>query len=264
MSGSAKERRFDVLSALKEPTAENDADTGILRKKILKKKKQLQRIYDHWYAFIQKNLPQCKGAVLELGSGAGYLDSAIPGLIKSDISFYPDIHLQLDARALPFRNGSLRAIVMTDVFHHIPDAALFLEEAENRLCENGRIIMIEPWVTKWSSLVYRYLHHEPFLPDANNWAFDPSLGPLYSANSALPWIVFHKDAQTFKRRFNSLNIMELKVHMPLSYLITGGFAFRPLLPDCLFERWLSLENRLPVLSSKSGMFASIVLEKITG
>ena len=31
--------------------------------------------------------------------------------------------------------------------------------------------MIEPWVTPWSSLIYKKLHHEPFQPRAEGWKF---------------------------------------------------------------------------------------------
>ncbi len=60
---------------------------------------------------------------LELGSGAGFLQQHIDRLITSEIFRCPDITMVLDACALPFEDRSLRAIVMTDVLHHIPRCA---------------------------------------------------------------------------------------------------------------------------------------------
>jgi hypothetical protein len=45
----------------------------------------------------------------------------IPRLITSEVFNCPGIQVVLDGQALPIAAGSLRAIVMTDVLHHIPD-----------------------------------------------------------------------------------------------------------------------------------------------
>ncbi len=34
--------------------------------------------------------------------------------------------------------------------------------------------MIEPWVTPWSRIIYKYLHHEPFDPHETEWCFPPT------------------------------------------------------------------------------------------
>jgi ubiquinone/menaquinone biosynthesis C-methylase UbiE len=44
---------------------------------------------------------------------------------------------QLSPRKLPFPDGSLRAIVMTDVMHHIADAECFSAEAQRTLVPGG-------------------------------------------------------------------------------------------------------------------------------
>ncbi len=67
--------------------------------------------------------------MVELGSGAGFLADYVPDLITSEVFPASDIRLVLDARTLPFATGSLRAIVMADVLHHIPDNHAFLAEA---------------------------------------------------------------------------------------------------------------------------------------
>jgi len=44
-------------------------------------------------------------------------------------------------------DGSLRAIVMTDVLHHIPNVESFFAEAARCVRPGGVIVMIEPWLT---------------------------------------------------------------------------------------------------------------------
>jgi len=63
--------------------------------------------------------------VLELGAGAGFMREFIPNLITSEAFYYPEIDLVLDGQYLPIKDAGLRAIVMTNVLHHIPCAHSF-------------------------------------------------------------------------------------------------------------------------------------------
>ena len=153
----------------------------------------------------------------------------IPDLITSDFLRIPDISLVLDAHEMPFADGSLRAIVMTDVLHHLCSPRLFFNEATRCMERGGRIIMIEPWTTAWSSIVYSKLHHEPFDPETREWSF-PSKGPLSGANGALPWILFSRDFALFRQEFPQWQLKTLKPMMPFSYLLAGGLSLRSLAP----------------------------------
>jgi len=50
---------------------------------------------------------------------------------------------------------------------------------------SGWIIMIEPWINRWSLWVYSNLHHEVIDISTDSWSFTSS-GPLSGANQALP------------------------------------------------------------------------------
>src|SRR5579871_4206397 len=163
----------------------DDPRTTERRRGIIQSNTFLRLIYDEWYRLISNSIPPGPGRVLELGSGAGFLSRYIPGLITSEILLCPDIQLVLDGRQLPFTGASLKAIVMVDVLHHIPDSRAFLTEATRCMRSGGRLVMIEPWVSTWSRPIYSGLHHEPFQPDAKDWNF-PAAGPLSGANGALP------------------------------------------------------------------------------
>ena len=94
-----------------------------------------------------------------------FLRDYIPGLITSEILPVPEISVALDAQALPFGEQSLRAVVMTNVLHHIARPRDFFAEAGRCVRDGGALIMIEPWVSLWSKLIYKNLHHEPFDPE---------------------------------------------------------------------------------------------------
>jgi SAM-dependent methyltransferase len=236
----------------------DDPATTQLRKQIVQSKPFLKAIYNEWYLTIAAELPAVEGPIFELGSGAGYCAEFIPGLVTSEIFFCPGVQLAADAQQLPFADSSLRAIVFTDVLHHMPDARRFFAEACRCLQPGGKILMIEPWVSGWSRFVYTRLHHEPFLPDAKEWAF-PSSGPLSGANGALPWIVFDRDRRQFEAEFPYLAIEQIRPFMPFRYLVSGGLGMRSLMPSFTYRLWLGLENSLNNLMPRLAMFAAITI-----
>jgi SAM-dependent methyltransferase len=231
-----------------------------LRRRIIREKGFLRRLYGEWYERIACALPPGEGPILELGSGAGFLSERLPGLITSEVFYCDGIRIVLDGQRLPFAASSLRAVVTVDVFHHLPAVRSFLQDATRSLRPGGRIIMIEPWVTPWSRWVYRHLHHEPFIPEAKQWEF-ASGGPLSGANGALPWIVFSRDRMQFLKEFGQLRIEAIRLMMPFAYLISGGVSLRGFLPG-MFYRWIRfLEKLFTPYLPRLAMFAQIILQK---
>jgi len=233
----------------------DDPRTTLLRREIIQSKLFLRAIYSEWYKQIIETLPK-KDDVLELGSGAGFLQQLLPDVITSEIFATPGVRLVADACNLPLPGRSLDAIVMTDVFHHIRNVRRFLEEATRCVRPGGKIVMIEPWRTPWSEWVYTHLHSEPFSPD-DGWEI-PSTGPLSGANGALPWIVFRRDRALFETLYPHWTIKNIDPLMPLSYLLSGGVSMRSLMPGWMYRPIRVLER---VLNQKHwAMFALIELE----
>lgn len=234
----------------------DDPRTTVLRRGIIRDKAFLRSIYTEWYQRIIRALPG-KQDVLELGSGAGFLRDHLPGVITSEVFETSGIQLVVDACDLPWPDRSLDAIVMTDVFHHIPDAGRFLREAARCIRPEGKIVMIEPWRTPWSEWVYTHLHSEPFAPK-NGWT-TPKTGPLSGANGALPWIVFERDRAVFERDHAQWQIKAIERLMPISYLLSGGVSMRSLAPGWLYPLIRAFESRLD--QHRWAMFALIELER---
>jgi SAM-dependent methyltransferase len=236
----------------------DDPRTTGLRREIIQSKRFLRKIYEEWYREIVTDLPPCDGRVLELGSGAGFLRDFIPDLITSDIFATPGAALVMDAHSMPFGDGRLRAIVMTNVLHHLAKPRRFFAEAARCVKPGGAIVMIEPWVTTWGHWVYTHFHNEPFLPEAPQWEF-PKTGPLSGANGALPWILFVRDRGRFEQEFPMWELQTIRPTMPFRYLISGGVSMRSLVPGWTFAAWRVLENCLNPWSARWGMFAHIRL-----
>lgn len=228
-------------------------------KEILLSKKCLNTIYTNWYkifkAYVNKD-----SKYIELGSGGGFIKEIIPEIITSDINHIPGVDQYFSASELPFEDNSISGIFMIDAFHHFPEIEKFLKEATRVLNKNGKIVIIEPWNTQWSRFIYKKFHHELF--DLNrDWTF-PLSGPLSGSNMALPYIVFKRDINKFKKEFPKLRVNKIIPHTPFSYLFTGGFSRKPFLPD-LIIRWIYyLENKIAALSNNLAMFVTIEVEKV--
>ena len=63
----------------------------------------------------------------------------LPDVITSDLFEVPSVDRVVDAMHMPFDDQTLKAILMTNVFHHIPDVARFISEASRTLRPGGRI-----------------------------------------------------------------------------------------------------------------------------
>lgn len=236
-------------------------ETTADRRRVIERKRLLRTFYDDAYRWMatQSESPP-RGVRVELGSGAGYLKRFIPNLVTSDVMPLPFVDMTIDAASLPFGDGTVAAIYMIDTLHHIPRAERFFAEASRVLVSGGRIIMQEPANSAFGRFIYRNFHHEPFEPSAVRWDF-PSNGPLSSANGALPWIVFERDASLFREKFPDLRIVGIEYRHPLLYLLSGGFSIRQLLPNFAAGAVVALEKALRPFDRKLGLFMRIVVEK---
>jgi len=233
-------------------------ETTLLRRQIIAGKPFLRALYEEWYRLLIAEVPRGEGRVLELGSGAGFLEDLLPEVITSDVLPLPGVDHVLDAHSLPFADASLRAIVMTNVFHHLRAPKQFLSEAARAVRPGGVIAMIEPWHTRWSRLVYQRLHHEPFDPESPTWEV-PGGGPLSAANGALPWIVFFRDRARFEAELPEWQIRNVAPLMPLAYLFSGGVSRRGLLPGLAYQAVRLGERALSPWRESLAMFALVTL-----
>ena len=150
---------------------------------------------------------------------------------------------------------------MLNVFHHIPSAGLFLSDAQRCLKRGGVVVMIEPWITFWSHLIYKLLHHEATDTSQRGWDFKSS-GPLSGANQALPWIIFQRDRILFKHQFSHLRIEAVRPHTPLRYLASGGLSHKATAPLSWYAPLVRMETRAQPLRRGFSMFATIILKRV--
>lgn len=199
--------------------------------RMIEEKPLVRRCYELWYRKLLADADSVPGdrdgGVVELGSGQGYVKRIRPSVLTSDVE--PGAaDLVIDGRSLPFADGSVRALLLAHVFHHIPDVRRFLGEAVRVLAPGGVIALVDETHTPFARLFFARVHPEPY-DDAAGWEF-PEGRSLLASNQALSWIVFRRDRARFEAEFPALRLEACEYLPWFGYLLSGGVNLRSLVP----------------------------------
>ncbi len=228
----------------------NDPRTTEVHRAIIHEKPLLKDVYESYYdEFISASEKIPPGAIVELGSGGGFLKDITPRVITSDVLVVNHVDLVTSAELLPFESSSISALFLLNVFHHIKDPHAFLSEVERVLKPGGRLLMIEPAPTPWSRIVRWAIQHEPSDRSAG-WKIDGPQ-PVSDSNTALPWIVFIRNRHKFEREFPHLSVLRHVPHTPFRFLLSGGISYKSPVPTFLLPLLRSIESLVSPLGTSS-------------
>ncbi len=245
------------LAKGKEPPIPNGPETAEQCALMIQRNRFLKRMYLDFYQELAGRVAWGAGRrIVELGSGGGCIKEVLPEAVTSDIVVAPGVDRVFSATEMPFEDQSVDAFVMLDVLHHIPRPREFFREAVRCLQPEGKVVMIEPAHTVWSRFVYGNFHHEPFAPKAG-WELDPAA----PSNQALAWIIFHRDRAIFEREFPQLQVVDLRLHSPVRYILSGGLQFRSFVPASCYPAVKGIEFLLRPVNGWTAMFETIELTK---
>jgi SAM-dependent methyltransferase len=127
------------------------------------------RIEEQVSAFI-KNFDLSDRAVLEIGSGRGYLQDLAQDYTGLDISpsvarFYHKKFVLGSATALPFPDDSFDGIWSIWVFEHVPNPEQAFREARRVTRDNGILFLLPAWnCTPWAADGYEVRPYSDFGP----------------------------------------------------------------------------------------------------
>ncbi len=202
----------------------------------------LRAAYAQIYTALGARLPDgVEGPVIEIGSGSGVGRAWIPGMVCTDVVPADRIDEVVDAGRLPYASGTVRAFVLKDALHHLPDAPAFLAEAARCLRPGGAVLLCEPYWGPLARLVYRFAHPEPFDTGQRDWILG-SDSP-WDSNQALAWILLRRDRARFAASLPEFRIGHETVVLGPSYLLSGGVFGRLPVPSGLLLPLLSWEGR---------------------
>lgn len=241
-------------------TGELDLDSKeaiVVHRRIIRENALLKRHYEFIYQYFKKAeiaLSDLKYPSLEIGSGGGFLKDYLPDVITSDVVSGEGIDRVEDASLLSFADNSLKAVYANGVLHHIKDPAACLSEIQRVLVPQGKFICNEPSSSLFGYFMNKHFHNEYTDKCALAWEIKAcsQQGRLTSANMALPYIIFKRDAGLFRERFKGFKIISIVYHDFLRYTLSGGLSYRPFVPRPLngcvnFMEWL-MKPFMPLLS----------------
>jgi SAM-dependent methyltransferase len=246
----------------------------------------LRICYREWYGIVRSHLPSPDlGPWVEIGSGPGLAREFIPEMLLTDIVQAPWHDRQALAESLPFPAASVGALVLFDVLHHVGVPPIFFAEADRVLRPGGRIVLIEPYISPLSQVIYGHFHEEPSILSVDPLALAPvtpeqskeSKGSQkagdsqgtpdakdpFTSNQAIPTLLFARHhARRFAQAFPNLVVTRLRRLAGLAYPATGGFNRPPLLPFPLWRALYFAEGLLPEFAFRLfGFRMLVVIEK---
>lgn len=236
------------------------------QRRVWERKRSLRHAYEGWFGEIAGRIGD-RRPVVEVGSGSGGFKEAVPRAVALDYAPVPWIDVRADALALPLRDGSVGALVLVDVLHHLLDPQAFFREATRVLKPSGRLLLLEPFVTPFSFPVYRFVHPEGLPGPGDPWRPDArprTPGEPYSNQRACKEI-FWREAGAFADRFPGLRIADRRLLGFLGYCLSGGFSGPDLWPRALFGPLDLLDRAALALAPRIvAMRALVTLERAPG
>lgn len=233
--------------------------------KAWKEKKILRLVYQDFYHKILSDLNDSGGPTVELGSGTANFKEFYPKAISSDIEPHPSNDMTFDAHNMPFDEATVSNLVMIDVLHHLENPIAFFNEAYRILKKKGKIIMVEPYPSPISLLIYRKFHAEPFLMDVNYFESRGAskLRDPWDSNQAIPYLLFFKYRNEWDRLMSKkFKIIKKERISCIVYPLSGGFEHQALVPAVLFPFLKILEYLSYPLRPLLAFRCYIVIEKI--
>jgi SAM-dependent methyltransferase len=238
------------------------ADALLDQERAWERRPLVRDLYLGWFDEIAGRLARVDGPTVELGSGIGRLRERIPDVVLTDVEATPWTETVVDAERLPFADGSVANLVMTDVFHHVARPSRFLDETARVLADGGRLIMLEPYCSAVSTVVYKLFHRERTDLSADPFADDELVAadPLDS-NQARPTLVFFRGLDEFHRRWPELRVVERRRLAFVVYPLSGGFEAPVVLPHRVGRALLPAERVLAPLASLLAFRCLVVVQR---
>jgi SAM-dependent methyltransferase len=228
------------------------------------RKPLLRVLYGDFYRLIAENLSKLTdGKIVELGSGLGNIHEFIPTCIRTDLFPNPWIDQVENAYKLSFADESVSDLILTDVFHHLKYPGTALNELKRVLCEGGRVIMLEPYISLLGIVVYGLLHEEPIAVTKKiGWLAPHDWSPenidYYAAQGNATRIFVGNKFKSQLSGWRNIRTMRLSA---IAYAASGGFSKPQLYPTSALPVIRKLEKALDLFPAVFATRLLVILEK---
>lgn len=244
---------------------QTSADVIERRREIWRERPFTREVYRRGFLAIARELAAGRCTV-EIGGGAGMAREFLPNIVVSDLVCTRHVNVVADALDLPFRAASVDNLIGVDCLHHLTRPGLLFDEATRVLRPGGRIVLIEPFISPVSRIVFSLFHPEPVdlavdpLPAGDQPLFSGH-GPFF-ANQAIPTLLFFRHRRRFERRFPLLRLCARLRMSLIAYPLSGGFSGPRIVPGWACAAVWALERLARPLAPLLAFQLLITLERV--
>jgi hypothetical protein len=227
---------------------ENDRVATLRNRLRLSANKNLLFWYRELYRDQFRDIPDPETlSILEVGSGTSPLKQFLSNVITSDVLDLEYLDIVFDCHEInrldAIKDNSIDVITLTNVLHHLQRPITFLNRAASKLKSGGKLIATEPFFSRLSTPIFKYLHHEPVDFRVSEPELSEVRGPLASANIALPWLIFFRRRDWLQRLNQNFDVATLstKPFSAVSYMATGGISHSLPIPHFLYRTLFTID-----------------------
>jgi len=150
-----------------------------------------------------------------------------------------------------------------DVIHHLARPARFFSEVARVVTAEGRLCVVEPWLSAFSHPIYRFLHEEGYRPGLDPWRPfpDSATKDTFQGDSG---IVTHLVERTSDSQWQALGLRRpsVRLYAGFAYLLSGGFQKVCLLPRSLLRAALRVDRLAQPLAPWLALRALVTWERV--
>jgi SAM-dependent methyltransferase len=153
------------------------------------------------------------------------------------------------------------------MLHHLEAPMNFLHEAARVLTPGGRAILVEPWITPFSYLIFRFLHQERCdlseAPWSSNKPAAHSEKMAFDGNQAIPYLLFgSRYRSSTLQSLPEFKLTTLEPFCLFAYILSGGFKSMNFLPAFIYPALSRFEGAtMPLWRRFAALRVLLVLEK---
>jgi SAM-dependent methyltransferase len=264
-STAAAVRHGRRMSATVPGIGQSEDEVLAERARVWRQRPLTRDVYRRYFEMMRDRMAT-GGRSVELGGGSGMSREFLADTWVSDLVKTRFVDFAADAARLPLRAAEADNLLMIDLIHHLPRPARLFDEAVRVLRPGGRMILVEPYISPASRLIFRLGHPEPVDLRADPLPADD--GPVFSAtgafasNQAIPSLLFGRDRDRFERRFPALRPVERRLFSVFVYPLSGGFSGPCLIPRFAHRMAWSVEGVLLPLRRLLAFRILVVLERV--
>jgi ubiquinone/menaquinone biosynthesis C-methylase UbiE len=206
--------------------------------------------YSNLYGYIESEIKKLDD-ILEIGAGAGISKNFLnkTNIVRTDYLNWDtqtDVLGNINAENLPYKDNQFDVVFGIDMIHHVNNPYKVLEECIRVSKKNGKIILVEPYVSMFSYIIYKIFHDEDTTYSYNfRKTYDLNNPQEGDQGVAKSMFKNKKGAIFLKEKEKQIKEITINLIHPLSFFSTGGLSKPLKINASIVSALLKIEKLIP-------------------